>query len=139
MLSGTFTPTMDVKGRFNFPAKLRDELGGRFYAAYGLDHCVAVYSEEGWQAVRDRLMEQPSGKTKDLARLLFSRSVQLEPDKQGRVQIPEHLRKYANLQKELCVVGVADRVEIWDKAAWADKYPEPTDEEIDEMFEALGL
>lgn len=138
MLEGTYTATMDAKGRFNFPARLRDYLGGRFHATYG-DRCVSVYSDEEWNAVKDRLQSQPSAQTRDLTRYLFSRSVSLEPDKQGRVQIPEHLREFAALSKELCVVGVGSRVEIWDKDRWNERYPEPTPEKISEMMDLLGL
>ena len=137
-LEGTYYATMDQKGRFTFPARLRDRLGYSFHATYG-DGCVAVYSDEEWEKINEKVQQLKGQEKRDPERYFFSESVLLEPDKQGRVQIPEHLREFASLQKELTVTGTGSRVEIWDTDRRNERYPKPSQKRISGMMDDLGL
>ncbi|MDL2233587.1 division/cell wall cluster transcriptional repressor MraZ [Ruminococcaceae bacterium OttesenSCG-928-L11] len=128
---GEFHHSLDVKGRVNFPAKLREELGERFYITKGLDGCLFVYSEAEWDKLAQRIRNQPiSKKRRELQRFFFGSAVEAEPDKQGRVNIPGPLRDFAGLDKEVVVVGSMDWAEIWDKARWKAQEAELEEETI---------
>ncbi len=116
---GEFSHTLDAKGRMNFPAKLREELGASFIITKTIGSpCLRVYSQEAWNIMVERIKSKPSSKTADIERFLFGGACTAEPDKQGRILLPQNLRSYAGLVAEVVVVGLGDRAEIWDKAAW---------------------
>lgn len=132
-LTGEFQHTLDSKGRVNFPAKLRELLGTTFMICKGLgDPCLAVYSLEQWEQLSEKINRQPMAKAKRLQRFLFSGAALAEPDKQGRVLIPQNLRDYAQLQKELVIIGAGDRAEIWDLARWNETLCDMSAEQIGE-------
>ena len=85
MLTGQYAHTLDAKGRVNFPARLREELGPRFFITRGLDNCLFVYSPEEWQALADKLSKLPMSKSTPLSRFFFAGAAEVEPDKQGRI------------------------------------------------------
>ena len=87
------------------PAKFREELGGVFYITRGLDNCLSVLSKSDWDSLGEKLRGLPSSQTKDIQRFLFSGAAELEPDKQGRVLIPQPLRDYAGLTKDVVIIG----------------------------------
>ncbi len=129
MLTGEYNHNIDEKGRMSFPAKLRDELGERFYLTRWLDDCLVVFSETEWNNICDKLKAQPIGRSRDVQRFLFANAVTVEPDKQGRILIPANLRERAALTKDVVVIGVQNRAEIWDKARW-DKMNDSLDAEL---------
>ncbi|MDR2933182.1 MAG: division/cell wall cluster transcriptional repressor MraZ [Oscillospiraceae bacterium] len=118
MLIGEFQHSLDTKGRVNFPSRLREGLGVRFYITKGLDGCLFVYSEDEWDALAQRIRALPVSKARDLQRFFFGGAAEAQPDKQGRVLIPANLREYAGLDKDIVIVGAMVRAEIWDKQAW---------------------
>ena len=114
---GKFNHTVDPKGRLFVPSKLRDELGDSFYVTLGLDHCLSVYTEEGWQAIVDKYNALPISQARKM-RFLFANAAKCEPDKQGRFLIPTTLREYAGLKQEVTFIGQAGHAEIWDSEAY---------------------
>lgn len=118
MLTGEYFHNIDDKGRMIFPSKLRDDLGEQFYITRWLDDCLVVFSQEEWDNICQKLKEQPMGRSRDIQRFLFANACTVEPDKQGRILIPANLRERAGITKDVAVIGVLNRAEIWDKERW---------------------
>ena len=120
MLLGTHAPKLDEKGRVILPAKFREELSAGVVLTRGQDRCLYVFSTKEFEAVNETIRQAPitSKQARDYLRVFLSGASDEIPDKQGRVTIPAALRSYAGLGKELIVVGVGARAEIWDLAAW---------------------
>lgn len=116
-LMGTYEHTIDVKGRMAFPTKLRDRLGESFIVTIGLDGCLYVYSNNEWDIFTEKLKTLTGDKAK-AAKLFITKACTAEPDKQGRILIPQNLRDYAGLEHDVTVVGVINRAEIWDTAKY---------------------
>lgn len=137
---GEYEHTVDVKGRMNFPAKLRDEFGEHFYICKSLnERCLTVYTAESWEALKASLRGKPSNIAKPIERFLIGGGSEVEPDKQGRIAIPGALRTYANITSEVVVVGLVDGAEIWDKAAWEEYNSKTSLEDISKLAEELGI
>ena len=118
-MRGEFKSTLDAKGRMNFPIELREELGSSFFISKTIgERCIKVYSKEDWSALVEMIHQMPQVKTAEIQRYLFGSAYEVEPDKQGRVLIPQPLREYAGLQTDIVIVGLEGRAEIWDKAQW---------------------
>ena len=123
MLLGEFNHNIDEKGRLIIPAKLREDLGDSFVICNGLEGCLFVYSQEEWNKFVAELESLPrmNKDARIFKRYFFGSASEGSFDKQGRVLVPPSLRKNAHLEKEVVLVGVQDRVEIWDKALWEEK------------------
>ncbi len=120
-LMGTYYHNIDVKGRLNFPTKLREQLGVSFYITKSIDSpCLTVYSQEGWDKLSEKVAAIPASKSGMIQRWLFSGACEVTPDKQGRILLPQELRAFAGLDKELVIIGANDKAEIWDKARWEE-------------------
>ncbi len=139
MLTGQYAHNLDTKGRVNFPARLREELGERFVITRGLDNCLFVYSMEEWAFLAAKLHELPISKSAPLNRFFFAGAAEVEPDKQGRVLIPAHLRTYAGLDRDVVIAGVSNRAEIWDSARWEANNALLTSEAIANAMDELGF
>ena len=122
MLLGTHAPKLDEKGRVILPAKFRDDLSSGLVLTRGQDRCLYVFSSKEFEAINETIRQAPitSKQARDYLRIFLSGASDEIPDKQGRVTIPPALRTYAALGKELVVIGVGSRAEIWDATAWAD-------------------
>lgn len=120
MLLGTHAPKLDEKGRVILPARFRDELSAGLVLTRGQDRCLYVFSTKEFEAVHENIRQAPvtSKQARDYLRVFLSGASDEIPDKQGRVTVPPALRTYANLGKELIVIGVGSRAEIWDAATW---------------------
>ena len=120
MLLGTHTPKLDDKGRIILPAKFRDELADGVVITRGQERCLYVFSAKEFQDVHDKVRKAPvtSEEARRYLRVFLSGASDETPDKQGRVLVPALLREYADLTKELVIIGVGSRAEIWDAAAW---------------------
>ncbi len=143
MFMGEWQHTLDTKGRLIIPAKFREQLGERFVVTRGLDHCLFVYPPDEWSILEEKLKSLPltQGDARRFVRLLFSGAVECELDKQGRITLPGNLRDYAKLDKNVAVIGVSNRVEIWAKEYW-EAYMEEASasyEEIAEKIVDLGI
>lgn len=139
MLIGEYAHSLDSKGRVNFPAKLRESLGSRFFITKGLDGCLFVYSEEEWKALENKIRALPMSKGRQLQRFFFAGAAEAEPDKQGRVLIPNSLREYAGLEKDIMFVGTLVRAEIWDKEKWEQNCNALTADMIAEAMDELDV
>lgn len=138
-MTGQYAHNVDAKGRLFIPAKLREELGATFHVTIGQDHCLSVYSEDSWKAFEERLKTMSYSQIKAL-RTVFANAADCEPDAQGRILIPAKLRDYADLKKEVVVIGSFDRVEIWNAERWAQMESEAfSSGALEQAMEEMGL
>ena len=138
-MTGQYAHNIDAKGRLFIPARLREELGQTFHVTVGMDHCLSIYSDESWAAFTDKVRSLPYSKAKAL-RPLFANAVDCEPDGQGRILIPTKLREYADLQKEVVVIGSFVRAEIWNAERWAREEAMAFDSgSLEQAMEEMGL
>ena len=136
---GKYRHNVDPKGRLFVPAKLREELGESFYVTLGLEHCLSVYTEAGWQAIVDKYNALPMSQARKM-RFLFANAAKCEPDAQGRILIPAKLREYAKLEKEVIITGASRCVELWNPERWAPIESEGLDpENLAAAMEELGF
>jgi MraZ protein len=121
---GTYAPKLDDKGRVILPAKFRQDLESGIVLTRGQERCIYVFSTIEFQQVHDRIRQAPltSAGARDFLRLFLSGASSESPDSQHRITIPPSLREYAGLERDLTVIGVGDRAEIWATDAWNDYY-----------------
>ena len=134
MFMGEYNHTIDAKGRLIIPSKFREVLGEEFVITKGLDGCLFVYDNQEWNAFEEKLKALPLNK-KDNRQ--FVRFAEVEGDKQGRILVPGNLRDFAGLEKDVVLVGVASRIEIWSKAKW-DGITEDEDEAMEDIAERMA-
>ena len=140
MLSGEYNYTIDAKGRLNFPAKLREEIGDKLILAKSLtDTCLTVYSVEKFDELVAKVDALPMAKARNIRRHLFSSTVEMTPDKQGRILIPQNLREYCQLQKDVVIVGVSQNCEIWSQENWNNVMNSIEAEHLAEIVDELGI
>lgn len=143
MFLGEFSHSLDEKGRVVMPSKFRSGLEGGCVVTKGQERCLYVFPLEQWQTESDRVLKLPrtDRRARNYARAFFASAIDQTLDKTGRCQIPEALRLYAGLGKEVTVVGVADHVEIWDTATWGSVAEEADDyySAIEEVLSVEGL
>jgi len=123
---GEYQHSLDAKGRIILPSKFRGLLADGCVLTRGLDKCLAVYPPPEWESVSARLREssQSNRQVRDFLRIWYASAVEEEPDKQGRITVPEHLREYAGLEREVTVTGRGEFAEIWSRTAWAQRLSE---------------
>jgi len=139
MFIGEYYHSLDEKGRVALPIKFRKDLKQGAVVTRGLDNCLFLYTKEAWQDLADKLAKLPISKanTRAFSRLMLSGAMEVEIDGQGRIILPEYLRKYAFLKKKLIIAGLYNRLEIWDEGNW-NKYKNNTEKGSGEIAEALG-
>ena len=138
-MTGTYEHSIDAKGRLFIPAKLLEELGVTFYLAMGVDECLAIYPQETWNRFTEKFASLPMSQSAAM-RPLFANASKCELDSQGRIVIPQKLRKYAGLEKDAVIIGVNDRAEIWSAETWnAREEEEMTPEKMKACLAALGF
>ena len=117
MYKGKYVHTIDAKGRLIVPSKFRDQLGDNFVVTKGADGCLTIYDEKGWTAFEETLREMPMNRkeVRQVARFFLAGAADVEVDKMGRILIPQDLREYAGLEKDVILTGLADKIEIWSK------------------------
>lgn len=142
MFIGEYKHALDSKNRMIVPSKFREELGNIFVLTKGLDGCIYVYPKSEWEILEKKLRALPltSKDARAFVRFFFSGANEVSMDKQGRTLIPQNLLEYASIEKEIVSIGVASRVEIWDKIKWND-YNESNINftEIAEKMSELGI
>lgn len=138
-LIGTYYHNIDVKGRMNFPTRLRESLGDSFIVTKGLDNCLTVYSKQSWDALMLKVSQLPVSKGRNVSRFLCSSATEVVADKQGRILIPQMLREYAGIDKDVAVIGAFDRAEIWDRNKWDSQNAEFAQESLESVMEELGF
>ncbi|MDR2903585.1 MAG: division/cell wall cluster transcriptional repressor MraZ [Clostridiales bacterium] len=122
MFLGEFQHTVDAKGRMILPAKFRDELGERFIVTKGLDQCLFVFPMKEWAVFENKVKDLPISdpSVRKFVRFFFGGAFEAETDAQGRIVLPPNLREYAGIQKDIIIVGVAGKIELWSKENWTE-------------------
>ena len=117
---GEYEHSVDAKGRVIMPAKLREDIGEKFIVTKGLDGCLFAYSHTEWTNFEEKLKTLPltNKNARDFVRFFLSGAIECELDKQGRFLIASNLREYANMEKDVAIIGVGTRLEIWDREKW---------------------
>nr|WP_225431585.1 division/cell wall cluster transcriptional repressor MraZ [Bifidobacterium platyrrhinorum] len=120
LLLGTYTPKIDAKGRMALPARMRSQLGTGLVMARGQERCVYLLPAMEFRRIAMQIQRTSMGNkaARDYLRVFLSGAVDQDPDKQGRVLVPQMLRDYANLGSDIVVIGVGTRAEIWNREAW---------------------
>lgn len=139
MLIGEFTHTLDIKRRVSLPAKFRKEIGRGAVITRGLDKCLFIYPKNEWDVFVERLGPLLMGQkdNRDLARMFLSGASDVETDKLGRILIPEHLKRYADLKNKVVITGMYKRLEVWDQSRW-EEYRDAVEKQTDVLAEKLG-
>ncbi len=139
MFIGEYTHSVDQKGRIAVPAKFRLELTRGAVITRGLDNCLFIYTKKEWQKLADKMTTMPIGQknSRAFARLMLAGAMDVELDIQGRVVIPEYLRKFAAIQKQAVVAGLYNRIEIWDESKW-QAYKTSTEKNSEDIAERMG-
>ncbi len=139
MLIGEYQHSVDVKGRVNFPSKLRESLGDSFIITKGYSECLFVYSMEEWKQMESRIRALPDTESIGIRRFLFAGATQADIDKQGRIIIPQKLREFAHITKDIMVVGVMDRAEIWDLQRWEESAENLSPSDIFDNMKSMSI
>lgn len=139
MFIGEYSHNIDDKGRIALPTKFRQDLGRGAVVTRGLDNCLFLYTQAEWEKLAAKLANMPiaQSKSRAFARLMLAGAMDVEMDKQGRVILPEYLRKYAGMKKKVVITGLYNRLEIWDEQKW-NSYKKETEENGSEIAEALN-
>jgi MraZ protein len=137
---GEYQHTVDPKGRVIIPAKLREGLGEKFILTKGFDNCLFAYSMEEWKNFEEKMKTLPltDKDARAFVRFFFAGATECEVDKQGRILIAQNLREYASIDKDVYVIGMAARVEIWDKSRW-EEYQSGENLNADKLAEKLSM
>jgi MraZ protein len=139
VLFGEYRCVLDEKGRLNFPARFRDELGERFIITRWLDNCVVAFPEGEFGRVAQTLAATGLAQGRDLKRFVYANASEAVPDKQGRILVPAPLREHAGLGREVVVIGVESHAEIWDADAWRQMQPRLASDTVAGKMEELGI
>lgn len=139
MFSGKYFHNIDAKGRIIIPAKFREQLGEHFMIAEGFEGCLFVYPMDVWEELTESLAKLPSNQksARFLQRTFFAGANDVEPDKQGKVLISQQHRDFASLSKEVVVIGVNKRVEIWDVNRWQEYSLDDEEMSVEDAAESL--
>lgn len=141
MFIGEYNHNIDEKGRLAIPVKFRTDLKDGAIVTKGIDNCLFLYTKKEWdKLVKEKLSNLPTisqGNARALARHLLAGAMEVDTDKQGRINIPDYLLKFANLNKKSIVAGLYDRLEIWDEETW-HKYKSNTEKKSEKIAETLG-
>ena len=143
MFIGEYSHTLDEKGRLAVPKKFRANLAKGAIVTRGLDNCLFLYTKAEWTKLAEKLATLPfaQANTRAFARLMLAGAMDVTVDKQGRIMLPEYLRVFAGLKKDLVVAGLYNRLELWDQGKWAEytKRNEAESASIAEQMSALGV
>jgi len=141
MFMGEYNHTIDAKGRLIIPSKFREVLGDEFVVTKGLDGCLFVYDNNEWTAFEEKLKSLPltNKDARKFVRFFLAGAANVEVDKQGRILVPSVLREFAEINKDVVLVGVASRIEIWSKERWNSTADYEDMDEIAEHMADLGL
>jgi MraZ protein len=139
MLIGEYTHIIDDKKRLAIPAKIRKELGAKAVITRGLDNCLFIYPSKEWQKLVEKLSNLPIGQrdTRGFSRLMLAGASEVDLDTLGRVLVPDYLKEYAQLKKNVVIAGVYNRLEIWDEVKW-NTFKSQSEKEVDNIAERLG-
>jgi MraZ protein len=139
MFIGEYNHAIDDKGRLAVPIKFRVKLAKGAVVTRGLDNCLFLYTKEEWLILAEKLATLPisQANTRAFSRLMLAGAMDVSLDKQGRIILPDYLRKFASLKKKAVIAGLYNRLEIWDEVSW-EKYKGTTEKESNKIAEQLG-
>jgi len=139
MFIGEYQHNLDQKDRLAVPVKFRAKLREGAVVTRGLDNCLFLYTKSEWKKLADKLATLPISKsnTRAFSRFMLSGAMDVKIDKQGRIKLPDYLKKFAGMKKTVVVAGLYNRLELWDKSEWA-KYKQGTEKASTDIAEALG-
>jgi MraZ protein len=139
MLIGQYKHSIDVKKRLSLPAKFRSELGEKVVITRGVDNCLVVYTEHEWAETAGKLskLTVSSSEARSYARMTLAGAMEASLDKLGRILIPDYLKEYAGLSKDVVVCGLVSRLELWDAKKW-EEYRSKAETEVDSIASKLG-
>ena len=120
MFMGTYYNSIDPKSRVIVPSKHREQLGGRCVVTKGLDTCLYIYTMSDWESQMEKIEKLPESdpKIRGFIRHFCANASECELDKQGRITIPQDLKDYAHIDKDLVTMGAMKKIEIWSKDIW---------------------
>ena len=141
MFMGEYNHTIDAKGRLIIPSKFREILGDVFVVTKGLDGCLFVYDNEEWKRFEEKLRALPitNKEARQFVRFFLAGAAEVEVDKQGRILLPNVLREFAQINKDVALLGVGSRIEIWGRERFEDTASFEDMDEIAEHMAELGL
>jgi MraZ protein len=139
MIIGEYKHTLDDKNRISLPVKFRKEMGKKIVLTPGLDNCLFAFADKEWQKISSKLSESSmlASDNRSFNRFMFGGAVEAEVDAIGRILIPDFLRDRSNLKSRVVLIGVQNRVEIWNEKAW-DEYKQVVEKQADTLAEKLG-
>ncbi len=139
MLIGQYKHTIDIKKRLALPVKFRGELGSKIIITKGVENCLVVYTEKEWEMMSQKLGNLPVSQTeaRSFTRHLLASATEIELDKLGRILLPDYLKTYAKLQKNVVICGLSNRLEVWDEALW-ENYTKNAEKGVEEIVSKLG-
>lgn len=139
MLIGEYRHTIDTKKRLALPVKFRGELGKKVIITKGLESCLVVYSEKEWRVMSDKLGKLPTSQieARGFARIMLAGAMEVNLDGLGRILIPDYLKEYAHLKKNVIICGLFNRLEVWDSKNW-DTYKQKTESKVGDLAAKLG-
>lgn len=141
MLMGEYNHTIDAKGRLIIPAKFRELLGTEFVLTRGLDGCLFIYPVDEWKAFEQKLRALPltNKNARTFSRFFVAGAAMCELDRQGRVLVPQTLREFAGLEKDVVLTGNLDRIEVWSKDKWSENCDYDDMNEIAESMQDMNI
>lgn len=141
MFMGRYNHTIDPKGRLSIPSKYREILGEEFVVSKGMDGCLFVYASDDWKVFEEKLASLPliNAEARQFARFFLSGAQYVTVDKQGRILMPQDLREFAGLEKDVVLAGMGGRIEIWSLDKWNDTSEQVDINKISEGMLSLGL
>lgn len=137
MFLGEFAHITDTKGRVFIPAKFREELGENFVITRGLDRCLCVYPLPEWEKYAAKIEQFPTVQARKVRRFIYAAASDTQLDSQGRALIPQNLRDYAGIEKDVVVLGLGSYIEIWSQSSWEDEKQLESSDEIENLMIAL--
>ena len=139
MLIGQYEHTIDIKKRLALPAKFRGELGEKVVITKGVEACLIVYTEKEFMIVSEKLsnltISQPEARS--FTRTMLAGAMEVSLDKLGRILVPDYLKKYANLNKNVVICGLSNRLEIWDLDSW-NAWTKEAEKGVSDIVSKLG-
>lgn len=141
MFMGRYNHTIDPKGRLSIPSKYREILGDEFVVSKGMDGCLFVYANDAWKAFEEKLASLPliNREARQFARFFLSGAQYVTVDKQGRILMPQDLREFAGLERDVVLAGAGGRIEIWSLEKWNENTDQTDIDQISQGMIDLGL
>lgn len=139
MLIGQYEHTIDNKKRLALPSKFRGELGDKIIITRGIEGCLAVYTQAEWKIMSDKIstLTISQAEARSFTRMILAGAMEVSLDKLGRILVPDYLKEYAGLKKNVVICGLSNRLEIWDSEKW-ENYKKEAEKGVDEIVSKLG-